>query len=110
MLQSLKDIEKIIIDSKYNFIRTIIKDLWKKDPNDYNISIDIEDDYVNFNNWIIHCDDFVTVANHDIKEEVFNEYQDAKSLTFESKRYNLIKEIHWGVDLRTFNYYCYDEV
>ena len=80
MLQSLKDIEKIIIDSKYNFIRTIISDLWKKDPDDYNIEIDIEDDYVNFNNWIIHLDDFVTVANYDIKEEVFNQFQDHISL------------------------------
>ena len=72
---NLKEIRKMIIVNKLDYIKGIIVQIWKKNPEDYNISY-YRDDFFELNDFTIRFDDFELIEDENINESIFNEFYD----------------------------------
>ena len=111
---NLKEIRKMIIANKLDYIKGIIAQIWKKNPEDYNISYN-RDDFFRLDNFTVIFDVFELVENENISEDIFNEFYDWISMWFESERYKGFNQYknwyyYYKKTLKAFNLYCKDNI
>jgi hypothetical protein len=74
-MKNLKEIRKLIIANKLDYINAIISQIWKKNPKDYNISY-YRDDFFELDDFTVRFDEFELIEDENISESIFNEFYD----------------------------------
>jgi hypothetical protein len=84
-------IENEIMVLQYEYIKSVIRDIWKDNVDDYWIEI-TNIDLINLSDFFISFWDFQTIVKYQIPQKICYEYWDFTHLNYESERIKEFKK------------------
>jgi len=96
----LEEINRI----QYLFIQKVITNIWKEEIEEWSVGISM---YwmIDINDMYLWFDDFIMIAKYEIWLDIFMEWNDMRSLSFQTPR--VIEAIKKNKDFKSYNIYMF---